>query len=748
MFDRVRKVWNRLGERTNEDDSPADPVPLPQPAQDAESEPAGFKVQFCYNNKTVACSNYRYSPLPAAIKRPIRLLSLLPGSEDADIHCRLRTANLDALDTADKQDFEALSYVWGDAKDTTPIQINDATICIGKNLRSALLHLRNKNQARTLWVDAVCINQGDINECNNQVPLMGDIYTKAVRTVVWLGCPCCLLGTARPDLSSYQKEKLREQVVKVQGLFAVINFLGQEAAIVAEEGRQVIPKKGEQHEEGTTYDLIRKIGPEWNLIFFDNPWWSRVWTLQEIVVAQDAVLCMSTEEVGWGFFRDAIAHYKALGFETFSETWFGNKTKSGLEPLDMVQSIKDARESEIVVGEVGDELLYYLASSHWRDCKEPQDKIYGILGLFSKDRDVGIQADYRSDPADVYRRATKALLQRSGNLDVLGFCFPFKVPRVTNLPSWVPDWGSSGNLALPLMNDAKGKLRTTHASRGLRSNPRWEDDDEQTLVLQGHIVDVVTKLGSVQPAVQMDDRNEGSLDHLLKNPEILAAAESFPATWDDVDPERPYRHILSEFWKGIKVATPFVKTALSDLTNVVTHKERYIEWQDLVTAELNKTSTPNANPDTLFRDTLTTSTDYPSGPAETQTRFEEWLKALSSIRRLKSTRLDRMSPTMFKSLGFIAGVWKAIDEDDDSFSTYTSHTARRRMGFTQSSLVCLLPQRTEMGDKIALLRGGRVPVVFRPKGDGSVEFIGEAYVHGIMDGEGFDEGKCVDFRIR
>ncbi|KAK4119748.1 HET-domain-containing protein [Parathielavia appendiculata] len=759
VFNKARKAWKKVEEWANDDDGRPEPALQTEATLEAESQTESQtesqanssaepppRVPFCYinNNKAIA-SSYTYVPLSANIKRPIRLLTLLPGPRDADIQCLLTDADLDGVGREEDAGFEALSYVWGDMSNTTPIQIGNAISDIGQNLRSALLHLRYEDRPRTLWVDAVCINQDDIDERSSQVALMGDIYTKATRVVVWLGCPCCLLGTVGPDLSSYRREELKEQVVKVERLFIAIKLLGREAAVVAKEGRQVIPKKGDQYEDGTSYELIRKLDPDWAMVFLDNPWWTRVWTLQEIVLAHDAIMCMGSEEVGWDFLRSATAHYMALGFAAFSGFWFGNKTNSRLEPLNMVISIKEMRQSEAVVGgDVGDELLYYLASSHWRDSKMPHDKIYAVLGFFDKDRHVGIDVDYRFAPANVYHRATRALMERSGNLDVLGFCYPFKVRRVTDLPSWVPDWGSTGNLAAPLMNDAKGKLRTTHASKGSRSNPRWEDDN-MTLIVQGHIVDSITKVGSVKPAVFTDDLIEGSADHLLKDPAVLAAAESFPATWDDLDPERPIRHLLSEYWKNFKAAAPLAKKLLSEVIGVVSHKECYIEWQDLIASELKGHPDPNV----VFRDILTTSTPYPSGQAETQRRFEQWLKALSSVRRLKGVKLDRISPAMFKTLGFAAGLWKAMEEDEDSFSTYTLHTVRRRLGITQSGRVCLVPKRAEVGDDIALLRGGRVPVVLRPRagGRGHMELIGEAFVYGIMDGEAFDEAQCVEFKI-
>ncbi|KAK4099241.1 HET-domain-containing protein [Parathielavia hyrcaniae] len=776
VFNRARNAWKRFEEwadspdsdddDNNDDDdgrpereveavSPA-PKKLDEVTPEANSESGESQMEaprFCYTNTNKALASahaYTYTTLPANIERPIRLLTLLPGPSDADIQCLLEHADLDCLGRDEDASFEALSYVWGDVASTTPIQLDGAIGDIGQNLRSALLHLRREDRPRTLWVDAVCINQGDMDERNSQIALMGDIYTKATRVVVWLGCPCCLLGTAgRDDLSSYQRAELKKKVFRVGQLFDAVRLLAYEAAVVAAEGRQVVPEMGDQYEEGTSYQLISKLDPRWELIFLDNPWWARAWTLQEIVLGHDAVMCMGREEVTWDCLRRATAHYTALGFGTFSESYFGNKITSRLEPMQMIISIKEAREAgaEVVRGPVGDELLYYLASSHWRDSKMPHDKIYAVLGLLDKTRHVGIEADYRADPARVYRQATRALLERCGNLDVLGFCYPFKTGRVADLPSWVPDWGSNCNLAAPLMNDAKGKLRPTHASRGLQSDPRWTDDDK-TLILQGHVVDSVAKAGSVKPAVFTDDYHEGTGDWLLKDPAMLAAAESFPQTWDDLDPERPIRHLLSEYWKNIKAAGPYVKKLLSVLTEVVSHQECYIEWQDLIASELggHNHSSPYSerDPDAIFRDVLTTSTPYPSGPAETQRRFDEWCQYLSSIRRLKSAKLDRLSPAVFKALGFTAGLSRlmAENEGDDTFSNYTLHTVRRRLGFTVSGRVCLLPKRAEVGDQIALLRGGRVPVVLRPR-----EFVGEAYVHGIMDGEAFDEGRCVEIRI-
>lgn len=556
-------------------------------------------------------------------------------------------------------------------------------------------------------------------------------------------------------MSLYRREEQSDKLGYILDLFNAIEILDQQAALVAKEGRQVVPRKGEE------YEAIRKLDPKWDYVLLDNPWWTRVWTLQEIVLARDAVLCMSTKEVTWESFRRAIAHYQALGFSGFHQGWFGNKKKSGIEPLNMVISIQTALKSQVAAHwDIGDELLYYLASSHARESTAPHDKIYAVLGFFSQGRNPGIDVNYRSNPADAYRAATKKLLEQSGNLDVLGFCYPYKPPIVVkpppngvpklpsweDLPSWVPNWGSAGNLAAPLMNDAKGKPRTTHASRGMRSSPRWEDDG-RTLILKGHIVDTVTKLGSVKSGIMFDDRNEGAMDFWVNDPEVMAAMDATSATSDDFDPDRPMRALVSDCWKVIKLAGPKMKNNISKVaSHIVMLKEHYIEWQDMLETELQGTNGPA--PADVFREILSTSTPCPDGEAETQRRFDKWIKELSLVRKLKGVHVDRISPAMFKTIALVSGFWNAADEEDDSFSTYTEHTGRRRLGFTQNGRVCLLPSRAELGDKIALFQGGRVPVVLRAKeGSGSRELVGEAFVHGIMDGEAFDEGKCVNFRI-
>jgi hypothetical protein len=57
----------------------------------------------------------------------------------------------------------------------------------GTNLWDALHCLRKRANGRRYWIDAICINQADIPERNQQVRIMPHIYFRAHTVVVWLG---------------------------------------------------------------------------------------------------------------------------------------------------------------------------------------------------------------------------------------------------------------------------------------------------------------------------------------------------------------------------------------------------------------------------------------------------------------------------------------------------------------------------------------------------------------------------------
>ena len=85
--------------------------------------------------------------------------------------------------------YKALSYTWGDPQDTLPITLNGHRFKVTRNLKKALECLRSLNMQTPIWIDAICINQIDMDERMHQVQLMRYIYEKPIEVIVYLGEP-------------------------------------------------------------------------------------------------------------------------------------------------------------------------------------------------------------------------------------------------------------------------------------------------------------------------------------------------------------------------------------------------------------------------------------------------------------------------------------------------------------------------------------------------------------------------------
>lgn len=131
-----------------------------------------------------------YTRLP---QDSVRLLRLLPPNPNPDNHSRIECCLFTCalLNSGVSHPYEALSYVWGcegAVGGKKPcVVVNGHELTVTPNLYTALLHLRDPFMERTLWIDALCINQQDDVEKGHQVQSMAKIYAKASRVVVWLG---------------------------------------------------------------------------------------------------------------------------------------------------------------------------------------------------------------------------------------------------------------------------------------------------------------------------------------------------------------------------------------------------------------------------------------------------------------------------------------------------------------------------------------------------------------------------------
>jgi hypothetical protein len=197
--------------------------------------------------------SFPYPPLPAHPKS-WRLVTLMPGEFDSKIICILFVVSGDIHPA-----YEALSYVWGNPEQTTPIILNERDFPVTTLLSTALRYLRHRTIPRALWIDAICINQSDVKERNDQIPKMMHIYKSAFRTVIWLG--------VEVDVS-LPEDRDRLSVNEI--------FRGLERMITEHNTDDI-----EELFPGRTEFMVGKSLSE----FYHRPWFRSRWVIQEFAMS-------------------------------------------------------------------------------------------------------------------------------------------------------------------------------------------------------------------------------------------------------------------------------------------------------------------------------------------------------------------------------------------------------------------------------------------------------------------------------
>jgi Heterokaryon incompatibility protein (HET) len=155
-----------------------------------------------------------YQHIPLRTEQSIRVLKLAPAlHRDSSLRCKLVEVSLDK-----NPKYEALSYVWGSPQNGCYIECYGLKFRITANAEAALRRLRYRCCPRTLWIDAICINQTSIPEKNTQLRLMADIYRKARRVIIWLGEGSEMLDLAFRSFREFEilsKMMLPEQLLRM-----------------------------------------------------------------------------------------------------------------------------------------------------------------------------------------------------------------------------------------------------------------------------------------------------------------------------------------------------------------------------------------------------------------------------------------------------------------------------------------------------------------------------------------------------
>jgi hypothetical protein len=286
----------------------------------------------------------------------------------------------------------------------------DAKIAVGCNLAAALEDLRCKETTRTLWIDAISINQEDPIERAHQVKHISQVYRWARRVVIWLG--------AETDTSTLA--------------ISTLDHLGKQLEVSSDHRRYRSPTATEK-------DWFRSIctlefpDPTWRAIdaLFQREWWERLWVWQESQLANSrTVVLAGRDNMLWQDLRKAIICLRTKDF--LSSSCPGLR-----ERLQMIETMTLERSSV--------SLNLILNATRIRRCLEPKDKIYGILSIAGDMISRQIAPDYteRTNVADVYREVVELYTLQTQRLDLLASCEYSDNKSTENLPSWVPDMNSA-----------------------------------------------------------------------------------------------------------------------------------------------------------------------------------------------------------------------------------------------------------------------------------------------------------------
>ena len=202
----------------------------------------------------------------------IRLLRLQPSSGHGfakPLSGSLKMIRLQDNDSSISAKFEALSYCWGDEAADRTLSLDNTPFPIKPNLEAALRELSKEKVERLLWIDAICINQADLNERNEQVRMMSSIYQQAARVIIWIGPRWTGgKGFAAEAIKGFtQRQKNRAD--------------SQQLSTFLDNPHNRI--ETERHlgffSDYTEAKAIDYTGGYWPVLvdFFDRPWWRRVW---------------------------------------------------------------------------------------------------------------------------------------------------------------------------------------------------------------------------------------------------------------------------------------------------------------------------------------------------------------------------------------------------------------------------------------------------------------------------------------
>ncbi|KAF2675777.1 HET-domain-containing protein [Lentithecium fluviatile CBS 122367] len=598
-------------------------------------------------------------------------------------------------------DFAALSYVWGDMNATARIYVNGHPMYVTANLERVLREFRNAGEFSgrfRLWVDALCINQRDLDERANQVQRMPEIYRAAWTVVVWLG-------------DSTPRSTLALQFVR-----DLVTFKDASCERELEHSLREDP-----HFLGSLQWLgLHEL--------MERPYWYRLWIIQEVVMggARAQIRC-GNFALDWATFCCGISvlqeHLWLVKDECLQEdirstsaqpisAWITTSLHlvyRELSRLSCSGSRKDAENPSF------GRLLDLACGAQ---CLDPRDKVYALIGLMPTSVACLLRPDYTLPLSQVYTSAAKAFIQGLDNLDPLQEANPW---GPSDCPSWVADWQKrldhirrsdspiwGPTYLFPREPDNLKHVPYT-ASGDTKHSAVFLDDGR--LQCQGFVVDAISGLSAC------------GLGYFSWDPNSIVSPDVFNSVYGDLEAttEAVYRTLIAD--------RDVYGQRASERHSVIRHLPSVFQHARMQFSERGWTWL-----------------------ADLAGYYYRW-------ERFREANMDfRLGETCFDDL-FEEEIPQDTSEYDltEVYSCFDRSSQRRRLMTTSSGYVGWAPdningeagEQTQIGDLIAIVFGCSTPLAIRMLPDRThYQVLGEAYVQGLMDGEAMKGLETKKYQLR
>ncbi|EAU33597.1 predicted protein [Aspergillus terreus NIH2624] len=588
------------------------------------------------------------------------------------------------------------------------------------------------------WVDQICINQADLTERSSHVAMMDEVYAKATFTLVWLGPEDPYTANA---------------ISAIDKLYAGTPF----------HETDLVPYVSQSEEAYAAAGVPWVSSEEWTALaaFLQRPYFRRLWIVQESILSDILIGLCGRHEVPWDRFHIVAQHLY------FRQQMLGRVTSTAyINPGNAVASL----ESEVVVLtqwrerlQKGEQAavpralsLENLVFDTWTfRSTDPRDKIFGLYGLLSKAGGAdgpNWRPDYRKSTAQVFAETTRIIIDEGRELRMLSAVLDHSLRRLENLPSWVPDY------SVPFVN----MMYTAQRAAGdlTLPQPLLQPSPWNVLRIAGTRVDTVLRRGEStsgpgQLGMFFDPR---WFELALLLPQPYHGQSRTEALWRTLCTDQTAKGVTpapDEYGKHFRaMLCVLVCIYAAEATARAREESPDAEVVDLLSAMYHVRTVMERPPlSEMTRAELQAAFQEPdtnlSGP-----EFQTLTHLLYKLDILWRTEDDSWTPNLPEvwTTYRASDSWVPWDEyrasplpesGQEFYQVLRSRRGRRRLFVTEKRYLGLGPAAMADGDQIWVFPGAGTALVLRPTPDKAFHFIGEAYIHGGMNGE-LVEGVAVE----